>query len=145
EKVLVLDNIQDPGNFGTIIRSALAFNFKTIIISNDTVDLYNPKVIQASQGSIFKVNVIREDKETIFNLLKDYQIVVTALKKAVDYKTIEIPNKLALVLGNEGNGVSSFFLNKAHNIIKIIHNPEIESLNVATAGAILLNYFQNNS
>ena len=60
DKILILDNIQDPGNLGTIIRSAVAFNFDTIILSNNSVDLYNPKVIRASQGMIFKIDIRHE-------------------------------------------------------------------------------------
>ena len=61
ERALILDNIQDPGNLGTIIRSAVAFNIDTIVLSDDTVDLYNPKVVRASQGMMFHVNIIRRN------------------------------------------------------------------------------------
>src|SRR5690606_22598002 len=71
EKILYLDNIQDPGNLGTIIRSAYAFNLDTLIISDDTVDLYNDKVIRASQGMLFKQNVIIADMNILYELKKE--------------------------------------------------------------------------
>ena len=78
-KVLVLDDIQDPGNFGTIIRSAVAFNIDTIVVSNNTVDLYNSKVIRASQGMLFNINIIRRDLNVFVPELKKegYQIYAT--------------------------------------------------------------------
>ena len=67
---MILDNLQDPGNLGTIIRSATAFNINTIILSDDSVDLYNPKVVRATEGMIFNLNIIRRDLSEIIPVLK---------------------------------------------------------------------------
>jgi TrmH family RNA methyltransferase len=141
DKVLILDNIQDPGNIGTLLRSAYAFYFNTVFLSEDSCDIYNPKVIQASQGAIFHLNVFRLPRQEIVKLIPEHKLYVTTLQKAIDYKTAPKTNKIALVLGNEGQGVTDFFLKKSDVFIKIIHNPNLDSLNVSSAGSILLNYF----
>ena len=89
EKILILDRVQDPGNLGTIIRSAVAFNIDTIICSNDTVDLYNPKVVRASQGMIFHIPVIVRDIKKVINDLKskDYKIIGTKVSCGADVRT----------------------------------------------------------
>ena len=81
DKMLILDNIQDPGNMGTIMRSARAFNFKTIILSNGCVDIYNDKVIRSSQGAIFKLNFIKGDLLNIIPTLSDYDVYGTDVIK----------------------------------------------------------------
>ena len=92
-KIIVLDNIQDPGNLGTIIRSSVAFNFDTIVLSKDTVDVYNSKVIRATQGMLFKVNIIIADlEEFINNINSEYKIIGTNVvngKKIKDFKNVE--------------------------------------------------------
>ena len=92
DKVLVLDNIQDPGNLGTIIRSALAFNIDTIILSDDTVDLYNSKVVRATQGMLFHINIITRNLEDFLPLLKqsNYEIIGTSLDNGKSIKSIYI-------------------------------------------------------
>ena len=140
DKILILDNIQDPGNLGTIIRSSVAFNFNTIILSNDTVDLYNSKVIRASQGMIFKLNIIKDElKEIISNLKeKDYYILATKVNDGKNIKTLEKRKKICIIMGNEGNGVSEDILSLADEFINIEMNNNCESLNVAVATSILL-------
>ena len=137
-KVLLLDDIQDPGNLGTIIRSSLAFNFKDIILSFNSVDLYNEKVIRATQGMLFKVNIIRKDLENIIDELKkkDYLILGTNVRDGIDVKEIK-SSKIALVMGNEGQGVSDNISSLCDKNLYIKMNKEVESLNVAVATSIL--------
>ena len=140
DKVLILDNIQDPGNLGTIIRSAVAFNIDTIILSEDTVDLYNSKVIRASQGMLFKTNfLIKKLSNFIPELQKQgYKIYATNVKNGKSLKSVEKTNKFAIIMGNEGNGVKEDILSLADEFLYIDMNKECESLNVAIATSIIL-------
>ena len=139
-KVVILDDIQDPGNLGTIIRSAVAFNFDTIILSNNSVDHYNPKVIRSTQGMMFKVNIIRCDIESIIPKLKSdgYRVLATKVTGGKDVKTLEKIEKLCIIMGNEGNGVKDSVLSLADDFIYIKMNKTCESLNVGVATSILL-------
>lgn len=139
-KVLVLDDIQDPGNFGTIIRSAVAFNIDTIVVSNNTVDLYNSKVIRASQGMLFNINIIRRDLNVFVPELKKegYQIYATKVNGGKSLKTIEKMKKFAIIMGNEGAGVNDNLMNLADEYLYIDMNSNCESLNVAVATSIIL-------
>lgn len=138
-KIIILDDIQDPGNLGTIIRSAVAFNFDTIILSKNSVDLYNPKVIRSSQGMIFKINIMREELNSFVNNIKDeYQILTTDVNEGKNIKTIEKRKKICIIMGNEGNGVSDELTNLAHEKIYIPISSNCESLNVGVATSILL-------
>lgn len=140
DKVLCLDNIQDPGNLGTIIRSAVAFNFDTIILNNESVDLYNDKVIRACEGMIFNINIIRCNlKEKLDQLKKDnYKIIGTSVKNNNLLKNIETGNKFAIVLGNEGKGISKEIDELCDDYIYIKMNDKCESLNVAVASSIIM-------
>lgn len=138
DKVLILDGIQDPGNMGTLMRSAVAFGFNTIFLADGCVDIYNDKVIRSSQGAIFKLNFIKGEKIAfINNLKKTHQIFSTNVTKGKNVKTINKDNKVALILGNEGKGVSEEInnLDLDNLYIPLINT---ESLNVAIAGAILM-------
>ena len=139
-KVIMLDDIQDPGNLGTIIRSSVAFNFDTIILSNNSVDLYNPKVIRASQGMMFKLNIIRTDLiEKIKEMKKDnYKIIATKVTNGKDIKSLEKSKKICIIMGNEGNGVREEIMSLADDFVYIKMNENCESLNVAVATSILL-------
>lgn len=140
DKIIALDNIQDPGNLGAIIRSALAFNINTILLSSNTVDLYNPKVIRASQGMMFKLNIIRVDLEEKIRELKQngYQILTTNVNGGKDIKTLEKQKKICIIMGNEGNGVSEPLQKLSDEYIYIKMNEKCESLNVAVATSIIL-------
>lgn len=139
-KILILDDIQDPGNFGTIIRSAVAFNIDTIVVSNNTVDLYNSKVIRASQGMIFNINIIKRDLNVFVPELKkeEYQILVTKVNGGKNLKTIEKMEKFAIIMGNEGAGVSDNLMSLADSSLYIDMNNNCESLNVAIATSVIL-------
>ena len=140
DKELILDGIQDPGNLGTIIRSAVAFNIDTIILSNDTVDMYNSKVIRSTQGMLFYINIIRTDLMEVLPELKrnNYTLYTTNVTNGIDIKKCEKQNKFALIVGNEGNGVSKKVSDYADYTIYIKTNNNVESLNVAVATSILL-------
>ena len=140
DRVLILDGIQDPGNLGTIIRSAVAFNIDTIILSNDTVDMYNSKVIRSTQGMLFYINIIRTDLMEVLPELKknNYTLYTTNVTNGTDIKKCEKHNKFALIVGNEGNGVSKKVSDYADYTIYIKTNNNVESLNVAVATSILL-------
>lgn len=139
-KVIALDRLQDPGNLGTIIRSAVAFNFDTIILSEDTVDLYNPKVVRATQGMLFNINIIKcplKDKITALKD-KDYLILGTKVTNGVDVKNYEINKKFVLIIGNEGQGISNDILNLCEDFLYINMNKKCESLNAGVAASILM-------
>jgi TrmH family RNA methyltransferase len=140
-KVLVLDTLQDPGNVGTLIRSALAFDYDKVYVSESTVDVYNEKVVRASQGAIFKINIVKKELNQIYRMLKidEFQIIVTSLtNNSVFLKDLKRKSKFAIVLGNEGNGVSEVSLNNATDVVKINMSDKIDSLNVAVAGSIVM-------
>ena len=140
---LVLDNIQDPGNIGTILRLADWFNVKEIICSKETVDIYNPKVVQASMGAIFRITVTYCDLE---NYLTNFSgpIFGALLEGQNIYKQKLLPEGL-LILGNEGNGISEKIKPFITDPITIPRFGKAESLNVSIATGILLSDFFRNS
>ena len=140
ERVLILDGIQDPGNLGTIIRSAVAFNIDTILLSKDTVDLYNSKVIRASQGMIFYINIMSVNLyDTLDDLIKGgYRIIGTKVDNGKDIKEMSKATPFALIMGNEGNGVRIDILEKCNEFAHIVMKDDCESLNVAVATSIIL-------
>lgn len=144
-RILILDNIQDPGNLGTIIRSSVAFNFTSVVLSLDTVSKYNNKVIRSTQGMLFNTNVISCDIKSLIKKLKDedYMIYATDVVGGVNVKDIKKPSKFAIVMGNEGSGVSSDIKDLADCNLYIKMNKDCESLNVAVASSILMYEMQD--
>ena len=140
KKVLLLDDIQDPGNLGTIIRSSVAFNVDSIVMSLNTVDLYNPKVIRSTQGMIFKINLIKDDLERVIEKLKSKNIPIytTNVNGGENIKNINSTDSYGLIMGNEGNGVKDEISALADRKIYIPMNSKVESLNVSVAASILL-------
>ena len=138
-RIIVLDNIQDPGNLGTIIRSSVAFNFDTIVISNDSVDVYNSKVIRATQGMLFNVNIVVTDITSFLNDIKDeYKIIGTDVvggKNVSDFKNLK---KFAIIVGNEGQGMSNDTKKLCSDFVYIPMNQDCESLNVGVAASIIM-------
>ena len=137
--VLILDDIQDPGNLGTLIRSSIAFGFSNIIMSGGSVDLYNSKVIRATEGMIFNINAIRTNIIEYIPKLKEmgYKILVSDVVDGNDIKN-ESCNNIALVLGNEGKGVHENIKELCDEVINIKMDKACESLNVGVAGSILM-------
>lgn len=138
--ILVLDGIQDPGNLGTIIRSAVAFDIDTIILSDDTVDLYNPKVLRASQGMVFYMNFLRRNLIEYLPILKQqqYSILGTKVTHGKSIKTVENLEKFAIIMGNEGSGLREQTQDLCDEFIYIEMNEHCESLNVGVAASIIL-------
>lgn len=142
KRYLLLDGVQDPGNLGTIVRSAVAFNIDTIVLSNDTVDLYNPKVLRSTQGMIFHTNIIECDLIDVISKLHDKNITVygTDVNNGIDARELSSLDKtsFALVMGNEGNGVRKEVKELCDKNLYINMNENVESLNVGVATSILL-------
>ena len=138
-RIIVLDNIQDPGNLGTIIRSSVAFNFDTIVISNDSVDVYNSKVIRATQGMLFNVNIVVTDITSFLNDIKtEYRIIGTDVvggKNVSDFKNLK---KFAIIVGNEGQGMSNDAKKLCSDFVYIPMSKDCESLNVGVAASIIM-------
>ena len=137
--IIILDNLQDPGNLGTIIRSSVAFNIDAIIISDTSVDLYNPKVVRATEGMIFNLNIIRRNLEEVIPVLKNlgYKIVGTDVNEGVDVRNISKEN-VAIVIGNEGSGMSENVKKLCDEFINIKINKSCESLNAGVAASIIM-------
>ena len=142
DKILMLDGIQDPGNLGTIIRSALAFNVDTIVMSPECVDLYNPKVIRSTQGMMFNINIVRCELEPVIENLKSREIPVygTRVEYGLDVSTLKEKDRIkyGLIMGNEGQGVRREILEMCDRYIFIDMNEKVESLNVSVAASIVL-------
>lgn len=140
DNYLILDNVQDPGNMGTIIRTCDSLNMKQIIVSKGAADIYNPKVVRSTMGAIFRVKVFESDNlvKTIKEMKKHkIKVYCTDLKTdksiyGVDYK------KSAIVIGNEANGVSKEVIEESTERIKIPMLGKTESLNAAIATSIIL-------
>ncbi len=136
EWYLALDGIRDPGNMGTIIRLADWFGINTIICSPDCADIYNPKVVQASMGSIIRVNVVEKD---LYTFLADQQIpVVGAVLGGKELSSFKFPAAGVLIIGNEANGISNEVMRLLTHQLMIPRFGEAESLNAAIATSIFL-------
>ena len=137
--------IVEMQNLGTIIRSSAALGIDAIIVSLDTVDEYNDKVLRATQGAIFKIPIFRMNiSDAIAKLKKDdTKIIVTSLQNSSDLKTIQKPKKFGIVLGNEAKGVHSEYLKLADEIVRIEMQNDVESLNVAMSAGIIIYYLLN--
>ncbi|MFC0519795.1 TrmH family RNA methyltransferase [Mesonia maritima] len=143
---VALDGIRDPGNLGTIIRLCDWFGVSHLICSQDTVDCYNPKVVQATMGSIARVNIIYTDLKTFIE--KSNLPVYGAFMNGENIYKKSFSPKGIVVLGNEANGISSAIerlISQKISIPQFGENQKTESLNVATATAILLSEFKRNS
>lgn len=141
EYILALDSLQDPGNMGTIIRTADSANINQIIINKTTVDPYSPKVIRSTMGAIYRTNIIEvEDlKATLKEMkLKGFQIITTDLKATQSIYDINYNNKTVVVIGNEANGVSQEILQTADKKVIIPMLGKTESLNASIAASIMI-------
>lgn len=139
KSLLLLDGIQDPGNLGTIIRTADWFGIDQILCSPTTVDLYNSKTLQATMGSFLRVNVHYEDLKPF--LIENQEKVYAALMDGIPYQQIPKENVKMILLGNEGKGISPELLPLLKNPLTIPGKGQAESLNVGIACGILLSYF----
>lgn len=137
---LILDNIQDPGNMGTILRTADSINLKQILVSKGTSDPYNPKVVRSTMGAIFRVRVIEcEDLTKTIKEIKKHKIKIYATDLKTDKSIYDVDyKKVGIVIGNEANGVSNEILELADTKIKIPMKGKTESLNAAVATGVIL-------
>lgn len=139
--ILALDSLQDPGNMGTIIRTADSANINQIIINKTTVDPYSPKVIRSTMGAIYRTNIIEvEDlKATLKEMQSNgFQIITTDLKATQSIYDINYNNKTVVVIGNEANGVSQEILQIADKKVIIPMLGKTESLNASIAASIMI-------
>lgn len=143
KRILLLDDVQDPGNLGTLIRTAVSFSFDAIYCSKHTVDVYNEKVIRSTQGALFYIPLLYDDlTQTIEILKKDgFTVIGTSLHEADGLQSFLHEEKMAFVLGNEGQGVSENILSLCDKKL-FIEMQGFESLNVAVAGGIVMYTFQ---
>lgn len=137
--VVVLDDIQDPGNLGTIIRTSEWFGVKTIVCSKNTVDCFNPKVIQSSMGAIFRINIRYEN---LVEILPTKKHVYGALLEGNSIYNTELNEDSFLIIGNEGNGISEEIKAFITTPVKIPQFGSSESLNAAIACGIFLSHFR---
>lgn len=136
--ILILDNLQDPGNLGTIIRSAVAFGIDTIVASLETVDVYNTKTLRSSEGMFFHINYLVRDLDDFFSNLDGYTVYTTNVNNGENIKEMKPLYPYAIIMGNEGNGVRKHIASFANKTIYIPINNSCESLNVAIATSIIL-------
>ncbi len=138
--IIALDDIQDPGNLGTILRTVDSANLNQIIISKGSSDSYNPKVVRSTMGAIFRVNIIEvENLEQTLKQIQEnhFEVVVTALDTNNSIYDIEYKNKV-IVIGNEANGVSKEIQKLANKKVKIPMLGKTESLNASVAASIMI-------
>ncbi|MDK9865100.1 TrmH family RNA methyltransferase [Staphylococcus sp. IPLA37010] len=137
QQVLLIDCIQDPGNLGTLIRTADAAGLDLIVLEKGTADPYQDKVMRASQGSVFHIPIVSQDLSEFIDEFEG-EVYGTALDNAVAYNQIQSQEKFALLLGNEGEGVNPELLSKTTQNLTIPIYGKAESLNVAIAGSIVM-------
>ncbi|MGL4820369.1 MAG: TrmH family RNA methyltransferase [Bacilli bacterium] len=140
ERVLLIDAVQDPGNVGTMIRTANAAGVDTVVLGKGSVDPYNAKTVRATQGAIFHTRIVQTELSEAMLELRNCNIPIygTAIQDAVPYNTIQVRQSFALIMGNEGSGVNPSLLQQTDENVSIPIFGEAESLNVAVATGILL-------
>ncbi len=139
--VILLDRLQDPGNIGTIIRTADAAGYSGVMTIKGTADLYSPKIVRAAAGSLFRMPVFSaESPKQAVRVLEEAgkTIVATGFETEEMYYDTELGRDVGLIIGNEGNGISRELMEMAHKIVKIPMSGEIDSLNAAVAAGILM-------
>ncbi len=140
KKIIILDRVQDPGNLGTIIRTADAAGFDMIIMTKGCVDVYNPKVVRSAMGSMFYMDIVSSDDEDILKILKENKVEIISSYLNTDnyFNEIKYSDRSVLVVGNEANGISDFWIDNSDILVKIPMIGKAESLNVAISAALLM-------
>jgi TrmH family RNA methyltransferase len=138
--VLVIAGVQDPGNLGTILRSAEAFGAGGVLLAEGTVSAYNSKVVRASAGSVFRVPVAKIELNAVAAQLRSrgIRMVATSSHKGVPLPQAEFSQQTAVFIGNEGAGIDKKLLSEMDELIMIPHSPRVESLNAGVAASIVL-------
>ena len=141
--ILVLDDISDPGNLGTLLRSASWYGINNVLVSSKSVDIYNPKVVRSAMGAHFHItNLHQLSEEKIQSILNDESInIIAATLNGSSHKNFDPSNNWALILGNEAHGVTESMLNIANDQVSIPKLGNMESLNVGVAGSVLIDRF----
>lgn len=139
-RILAIDGVQDPGNLGTMIRSAVAFHVDGILLGEDCVDLYNSKTIRATQGMLFHIPIEKGNLQTKMKEYHSngYHLYATNVEHGKSLKCIEKYEKVCIIMGNEGNGVKQELQALCDELLYIDMNPVCESSNVAIATSIIL-------
>jgi TrmH family RNA methyltransferase len=147
KRIILLDNIQDPGNTGTLIRSAAAFNVGAVLLYGKTADVYNPKVVRASSGTVLKLPLVEIPKKDL-SVLKEYGFDIICADNSRDASVSIFDVKISeagniIVFGNEGGGISPEIMNITDTVFYIPVSERVESLNVAMAGCISMFHFMD--
>ena len=140
ESAIVLEGVQDPGNVGTVIRTANAFEIGAVILTGDCADLYHPKTVRATMGAIFRQKVLELDTAYLKDFLRDQGLPLYAAaldERAKDLRQVSL-RRAAVAVGSEGQGLSKAFLDLCDETVIIPMNPDSESLNAAVAAAVLM-------
>ena len=147
DRIIILDHLQDPLNIGRIMEAAFLFGFDSVILSEESADIYNDKCIVNSKGAIFKLNICHKNlNDEVINLQNmGYKVYATGLRNETkEMHEIEASEKMAIILGNEGSGVDPALMDISNEIMKI-DMVNIDSLNVGMAGSIIMYYFSKQS
>lgn len=142
-RFLFLEDVQDPGNLGTMIRTADAAAYTAVIISNHSADIYSLKTLRSMQGSHFHLPIYQMETQTFLHAAQKACLTVLASslsQDSVDYQNLTVPDSFALVMGNEGKGISELMAFEADQLVHISMPGQAESLNVAVAAGILMFY-----
>tara|TARA_A100001011_G_scaffold372656_1_gene431288 strand:+ start:2407 stop:3156 length:750 start_codon:yes stop_codon:yes gene_type:complete len=141
--ILVLDNISDPGNLGTLLRSASWYGINNVLVTSKSVDIYNPKVVRSAMGAHFHItNLYQLSEQKIQSILNDESIyIIAATLNGSSHKNFNPSNNWALILGNEAHGVTESMLDIANEQVSIPKLGNMESLNVGVAGSVLIDRF----
>lgn len=141
---LVLDGVSDPGNMGTIIRTANGAGYNEVYLTSDCVDPYSPKSVRASMSGIFFTRIYQADRENLLGALQDISVIVADMD-GQNVFTFTPPSRFALVIGNEANGVSETVQNRATHTVKIPMQSTQESLNAGVSAGILAYVLKKDS
>ena len=145
DNILIIDGVSEPGNMGTILRTAEAMGFNDIFILKGSADIYSPKVVRSTMGAIFRLRFHFEDSCEFIAMLKErrYRIISAALRDSVSLEAVEVFKKNAIVVGNEAVGISDTLLNCSDIRAKIEMPGKAESLNVSVAAGIMMYKFSS--
>jgi len=141
DKLIILEDIQDPGNMGAIMRTALAFGYENIVVSTKCADIYSPKVLRSSMTASVKLNVYKADNISVLVKelgAKGFSTVATCLENSRELGSEKIPLPVAVLIGNEGNGLSADTIAASTHRVKIPMSDKIESLNAAVSAGVMM-------
>ncbi len=142
--VVLLDNVKDPGNLGTIIRTAAAFGISAVVLTGETVDIYNPKVIRATVGNLWKIPVLKMKSDELKKTFKNHRFLATTLdknKKPKAFFEVKKNKNTVIMFGSEAGGLSDKMLNLADEFIMIPMENNVESLNLSISAGIVMYEF----